>query len=54
MGFCTPNDYLEFMRQCPEFERMLVRSGIMLFKYWFSVTPRGTAQPLRGRARPIR
>jgi len=38
MGFCTPNEYLEFMRQCPEFERMLVRSGILLFKYWFSVT----------------
>ncbi len=38
MGFCTPNDYLEFMRQCPELERMLVRSGIRLFKYWFSVT----------------
>ncbi len=38
MGFCKPNEYLEFMRQCPEFERMLVRSGILLFKYWFSVT----------------
>ena len=38
MGFCSPNDYLEFMRQCPEIERMLVRSGIRLFKYWFSVT----------------
>ena len=38
MGFCTPNDYLEFMRQCPELERMLARSGIRLFKYWFSVT----------------
>ena len=38
MGFCSPNDYLEFMRQCPEVERMLVRSGIRLFKYWFSVT----------------
>ena len=38
MGFCTPNEYLEFMRQCPEFERMLVRSGILLFKYWFSVS----------------
>ena len=38
MGFCSPNDYLEFMRQCPELERMLVRSGIRLFKYWFSVT----------------
>ncbi|MBK5927276.1 polyphosphate kinase 2 [Rhodobaculum claviforme] len=39
MGFCTPEDYLEFMRQAPEFERMLVRSGIRLYKYWFSVTP---------------
>ncbi len=38
MNFCEPNDYLEFMRQTPEFERMLVRSGIRLFKYWFSVT----------------
>lgn len=38
MNFCAPNDYLEFMRQTPEFERMLVRSGIKLFKYWFSVT----------------
>ena len=38
MGFCSPNDYLEFMRQCPDIERMLVRSGIRLFKFWFSVT----------------
>ncbi|QDC09030.1 polyphosphate kinase 2 [Oceanicola sp. D3] len=38
MGFCSPNEYLEFMRQTPELERMLVRSGIHLFKYWFSVT----------------
>ncbi len=38
MGFCTPNDYLEFMRQCPDLERMFVRSGIKLFKFWFSVT----------------
>ncbi|MEO0944411.1 MAG: polyphosphate kinase 2 [Pseudomonadota bacterium] len=38
MSFCAPNDYLEFMRQTPEFERMLTRSGIRLFKYWFSVT----------------
>ncbi len=38
MGFCTPNEYLEFMRQTPEMERMLVRSGIRLYKYWFSVT----------------
>ncbi|MYB31002.1 MAG: polyphosphate kinase 2 [Acidobacteria bacterium] len=38
MGFCGGRDYLEFMRQAPELERMLVRSGIRLFKYWFSVT----------------
>ena len=38
MGFCTPNDYLEFMRQTPELERMITRSGIRLYKYWFSVT----------------
>jgi len=38
MGFCSPTEYLEFMRQAPEFERMLTRSGIRLFKYWFSVT----------------
>lgn len=38
MRFCRPNDYLEFMRQCPEIERMLVQSGIHLFKYWFSVS----------------
>ncbi|WP_037310218.1 polyphosphate kinase 2 [Ruegeria halocynthiae] len=38
MGFCSPNEYLEFMRQTPELERMLVRSGIKLYKYWFSVT----------------
>ena len=38
MGFCTPNEYLEFMRQCPEIERMLVRAGTRLYKYWFSVT----------------
>ncbi len=38
MGFCTPSEYLEFMRQVPDLERMLVRSGILLFKFWFSVT----------------
>ncbi len=38
MEFCTPAEYMEFMRQVPEFERMLVRSGIRLFKYWFSVS----------------
>ncbi len=38
MGFCTPQEYLEFMRQCPDLERMLARSGVRLFKYWFSVS----------------
>ena len=38
MGFCGANDYLEFMRQTPDLERMLTRSGIRLYKYWFSVT----------------
>lgn len=38
MGFCTDEEYTEFMRSCPEFERMLVRSGIQLIKYWFSVS----------------
>ncbi|WP_100642600.1 polyphosphate kinase 2 [Alteromonas facilis] len=38
MGFCEPNEYLEFMRQAPELERMLTRSGIRLFKFWFSVS----------------
>ncbi|PZO35095.1 MAG: polyphosphate kinase 2 [Shackletoniella antarctica] len=38
MGFCTDDQYNEFMHTCPEFERMLVRSGIILLKYWFSVS----------------
>jgi len=38
MGFCTETEYLEFMHSCPEFERMLVRSGLILIKYWFSVS----------------
>ena len=38
MGFCTPEEYEEFFRSVPEFERMLVRSGIHLIKYWFSIT----------------
>ena len=38
MGFCTNEEYLEFMRQAPEFERNLVRSGIILIKFWFSVS----------------
>ncbi len=38
MGFCTEDEYREFMRSCPEFERMLIRAGIILIKYWFSVS----------------
>ena len=38
MDFCTDDEYRDFMRSCPEFERMLVRSGIRLIKYWFSVS----------------
>jgi len=38
MGFCTDEEYREFLRSCPEFERMLVRSGILLIKYWFSIS----------------
>ncbi|MGH1577526.1 polyphosphate kinase 2 [Planktotalea sp.] len=38
MGFCEAGEYLEFMRETPELERMLTRSGIRLYKYWFSVT----------------
>lgn len=38
MGFCTEEQHQEFLRSCPEFERMLVRSGITVLKYWFSVS----------------
>lgn len=38
MGFCQPQEYLEFLRQAPQLERMLVNSGIILFKFWFSVS----------------
>lgn len=40
MGYCTDDEYEEFLRACPEFERMLIRSGIILLKYWFSVSDR--------------
>ena len=49
MGFCSPADYLEFMRSAPEIERMMVRSGIRLFKYWFSVTREEQARRFRAR-----
>ena len=50
MGFCTPKEYLEFMRQAPDLERMLVRSGIRLFKYWFSVTQNEQKRRFESRA----
>jgi polyphosphate kinase 2 len=50
MGFCTPHEYLEFMRQAPEFERMLVRSGIRVYKFWFSVSREEQLRRFLGRA----
>ena len=49
MGFCTDDEYKEFMRSCPEFERMLVRSGILLIKYWFSVSDEEQERRFQGR-----
>ena len=49
MGFCTDEEYTEFLRSCPEFERMLVRSGIILLKYWFSVSDEEQERRFQGR-----
>ncbi len=49
MGFCTEEEYQEFMRSCPEFERTLVRAGIILIKYWFSVSDDVQEQRFQGR-----
>ena len=49
MGFCTDEEYQEYMRSCPEFERMLVRSGITLIKYWFSVSDEEQERRFRAR-----
>ena len=49
MGFCTDAEYLEFLRQAPEFERMLVRQGIHVFKFWFSVSRREQRRRFRER-----
>ncbi|MDH3221909.1 MAG: polyphosphate kinase 2 [Gammaproteobacteria bacterium] len=49
MGFCSDAEYEEFMRSCPEFERMLVRSGIILIKYWFSVSDEEQERRFQGR-----
>jgi polyphosphate kinase 2 len=49
MGFCTEEEHQEFLRSCPEFERMLVRSGIVLIKYWFSVSDAEQERRFQGR-----
>ena len=49
MGFCTPQEHAEFLRSAPEFERMLVRSGIQLVKYWFSVSDEEQERRFRAR-----
>lgn len=49
MGFCTEEEYHEFLRSCPMFERLLVYGGIKLIKYWFSVSPEEQAQRFESR-----
>ncbi len=51
MGFCTDEEYEEFLRSCPEFERMLVRSGIILIKYWFSISDEEQERRFQSRLR---
>ena len=50
MGFCTPQEHALFLRQTPIFEQMLIDDGILLRKYWFSVSDRRTAAPVQGEA----
>jgi len=49
MGFCTEEEYQDFLRSCPEFERMLIRSGMHLVKYWFSVSDEEQEHRFQGR-----
>ena len=49
MGFCTPQEYSRFLHQCPIFERLLVEDGILLRKYWFSVSDEEQQRRFRGR-----
>jgi len=49
MGFCTDDEYREFLRSCPAFERMLVRSGVTIIKYWFSVSGEEQEKRFQGR-----
>lgn len=53
MGFCTDKEHLEFLRQAPELERMLVNSGILLFKYWFSVSREEQYRRFRSRRKDL-
>ena len=49
MGFCTPDEYRRFLHQCPIFERLLVEDGIVLVKYWFSVSDEEQERRFRSR-----
>ena len=49
MGFCTEDEYWDFLRSCPRFEEMLIQSGILLFKYWFSVSDEEQEKRFRDR-----
>ena len=49
MGFCTDDEYREFLRSCPDFERMLVRSGTILVKYWFAISAEEQERRFRSR-----
>jgi len=51
MGFCTDSEYWEFLRSCPEYERMLVRSGATIVKYWFSVSDEEQERRFKARAK---
>ncbi len=52
-GFCSDEEYWEFMRSCPEFERMIVRSGTILIKYWFSVSDEEQERRFQSRVKDI-
>merc|ERR1712072_549245 len=49
MGFCSEKQYYDFLRDCPQLERLLIRDGIILLKYWFSVSPDVQLERLRAR-----
>lgn len=53
MGFCTEEEYQEFLRSCPEFERMLVRAGVVLIKYWLSVSDEEQERRFQARIQDI-